>query len=431
MSNTGPVKNHPDAYDDLLSDIYEEISGDTKTFPPIKEAFRDYIGSSQSDSFLHLISMAAVNERISGMMIGYAFRKFLAGGARCHPESVLYRLRREVEKIESLDEPADRYRMWRAFIDKYIEAVEDVSFHVSMAPKHGGVSLSLQRKIISAGRRSQFYANEIENAFNNYFERLVGESSDPETEILLAQFAAAHKLNEYVLNVVNTIPSLHLLRIRTSIDENRLHRMILQKEWIRFNDPFNWIRRVYLAHINTRNIGVTLSISGQPPNIEPANPQLVRHIIDRIVLLAVYTAKMAGPHEIFFSWDETARELHIEAGKLKDLTGSASWKEVKALVGRLRTRWGVNLDGNGHKTPHIFIEIPLIEDPPIPQGKGGMPDGRGGENIPIGEIQRGSSILNPALLGAGLYNGSVNMPSIMPFQPQIMANTSASTLFTH
>lgn len=429
MSDTGPVKNHLDAYNDLLSDIYEEIGGDTETFPPVKEAFRDFFDASQQDSLLRLISLAAINERIPDLIVGAAFRKFLADGANCHPKSVLYKVRRQVAEIESADSIQDRHRMWREFIDSYVDTVEDVSFLVSTSPKYGTVQMPLQRKIISAGRRSQIYAREMENALNNYFELDDGENASPEIEILIAQLAVAHRLSRYVLNAVNTLPSLNLLRSRSSIDENRFHRLILQMEWIRFNNPFNWIRQVYVGATNERSIGVKVSIPKEPPDIEPVNPQLVRNIIDRIILAAAHSAQTAGSYEISFSWDHASRELHIASPRLKDLINSEPWKEVEPFMGGLRTRWGVSLDDNGHNSPHIFIEIILIEDPPIPEGKGGMRRGPGDENIPIGEIQRGSSISSPALLGAGLYNGSMNMPFIMPFQPQIMANTPVSTLF--
>ncbi len=363
MSNIEPLKKAIEYYSEDLKDIYEEVCGDSDTFFSAKQDYTEYIKSSPNFFLIKLLGGATHAQIPPGILLLHEFRKFLDAGARCHPDSLLHKLKRQTANIEAIDNPYTRYMRWREFIDEYIDTVEDVSFHASIAKNLTSISEDLQRKIISAGRRSQFYAHEIENAQKYYIER-IKKKSNPLSVILAAQLSAVYQLNSYVLNAVNSMPLLHLVRTTSPFNDNKIYLRLLTLEWVKFNNPFNWLKQVYEI-TNQRNIGVIILVEEDTLHIEPINPALIRHIIDRIILLT-FNLQTSKPNELFFSWDPHSSELRISFKQADKLSQHPQWKEVETLIGKLRTQWGIKR-GDKNVLPFIFIKIPLIEEPPTPQ----------------------------------------------------------------
>lgn len=384
MSEAGKVRGVINQHGARLRNIYASTCGDADAYPLVKDAFIE----SLDGPTLAILT----NGNGNSVPVESFFRQFLGNGEGCHETSFLHTVRKETSTIQNGSTAVIRYELWREFLGKYTDSLEDLPFQFDNIRATDAINIASRRNIISSSRRIEIIMSEIERILNGYLEK--DEDPNIHDEIIIAQMEMVYGLKysiERVMDTIEPLPKIQITFLKNWRDQQEMqnnnlimdpqvNRWLLKKAWREFTNPLHWIYEVYVDRLNKKNLGVQVQFDKEIPHVTFWNPQLINGVIDQIVLVAEKYGNLQKPVTLKMSWNMNSHILSIVTRDAMRLIQDTDWKGVQGSLNKLRAFWGVD---NINST--ISIHLPVLdvsENDPSSNRNNGIPPPPTFENNP-------------------------------------------------
>ncbi len=382
-------------YKGSLLPIYEEVCGDTATYPGVEDGFERYLSRTQ---FEQPQSVDVKYLTAAPADAAAVFQKFLGGGKNCPDGSLRGRARMNALSLSSaargsvaqgsdgsvvyVPDLASLYLAWQRFLPEYLQNIWAAHAAVERYMDDPNLDLMTLAEIRRAAGRSEIMASEMYNEV----VPLMKSFRDRSWQWISAasQFAKINNFRSLVLLLLESG------RSGPSFEEDlEFYAGTFMSAVRGLRDPFDWVKRVTDDVIKVVAPNVRLRWPKETPVIETADPHTFYRLLDQITAWVVESSFGREGYVLEFKWDGFKKRFVA-------IVPSATEPPlvVRHLLERLKGEFTLDKEAG---TVWLSVPVKVISKPssPVNGDSGGGSGPEGDEPVPVvnGLATAGESLL--------------------------------------